>query len=355
MIFFVIILIALMVGGMTAAKKGEFFEDYCSPQNTGTINGIFSVLIFLSHAVYYVKPDGVWDEPYFVLKTFLGQLVVVTYLFYSGFGIMESYKKKGTPYIKAMPVHRLFKTWYHFAIVLLMYAFVSMGIRGLEYSVKDIILAFTGYTTLGNSNWYMFVTFSLYIIVVAVFLLLRKSKALAVAGTCVVTALFAYWEFKIGLGSQWYNTVMCFPAGMVFSLVKPYLDKVLMKNDLMWYGGFTAIFVLFGFFSQNRGDSVIHHSLFAIFFALTVTVMMMKVQIRSTVLDWFSQHIFSFFILQRIPMLVLRHYGYAKEPYFYIIMSFFLTIVMSVFFDAAMDKLDSIIFKPRKKKALAEK
>ena len=354
MIFFIVILIAIIISGMTAAKKGEFFEDYCSPRNTGTINGIFSILIILSHAVTYVKLDGVWDEPYFSMRTFLGQLIVVTYLFYSGFGIMESYKKKGIPYIKALPVQRLFRTWYHFAIVIVMYAIVSIGIRGLEYTPLQIALSFTGFETLGNSNWYMFVTFVLYIIIVAVFLLLRKSKVLAVAGVCVVTALFAYWEIKIGLASQWYNTVMCFPAGMVFSLVKPYLDKVLMKNDLVWYGGFTAIFVLFGFFSQNRGESVVHHSLFAIFFALTVTVMMMKVQIRSTILDWFSQHIFSFFILQRIPMLLLRHYGFAKEPYFYIIMSFFLTVVMSMFFDAAMDKLDSVILKPRKKKEIKE-
>lgn len=355
MIFFIIILIALMVGGMTATKKGEFFEDYCSPQNTGTINGIFSVLIFLRHVGSYVSLDGIWNEAFFSFDNYIAQLVVATYLFYSGFGIMESYKKKGTPYIKAMPFHRLFKTWYHFAIVMVMYAVVSIGIRGLEYSPKEIILAFTGYTTLGNSNWYMFVTFALYIIVIIALLIFRKSKLLGVAGVLVLTGLFAYWEFKIGLGSRWYNTIMCFPAGMIFSLCKPYVDKLLMKNDVIWYGTFLSLFVAFGYFSQNRNDSLINYNLFAIFFALTITAMMMKVQIRSTVLDWFSQHIFSFFILQRIPMLVLRHYGYAKEPYFYIIMSFFLTIVMSVFFDAAMDKLDSIIFKPRKKKELAEK
>ena len=354
MIFFIIILIAIIGGGMTAAKKGEFFEDYCSPRNTGTINGIFSILIILSHAVTYVKLDGIWDEPYFALRTFLGQLVVVTYLFYSGFGIMESYKKKGTPYIKAMPVHRLFKTWYHFAIVIVMYAIVSIGIRGLEYTPLQVALSFTGYETLGNSNWYMFVTFALYIIIVACFLIFRKSKVLALAGVFALTGLFVFWETKMGLASQWYNTVFCFPAGMLFSLVKPYVDKLFMKNDLIWFSGFTALFVLFGFFSQNRGESLLFHSLFAIFFALTVTVMMMKVQIKSTILDWFAQHIFSFFILQRIPMLLLRHYGFAKDPYFYIIMSFFITVVMSMLCDAAMDKLDSIIFKPRKKKEIKE-
>ena len=109
MLVYIFILIAIICSGLTAAKKNEFFKDYCSPKNTATINGIFSVLIFLSHSVQYVKLDGVLDAPYFDLRSFLGQLVVVTYLFYSGYGIMESARKKGTAYIKAMPKNRLFK------------------------------------------------------------------------------------------------------------------------------------------------------------------------------------------------------------------------------------------------------
>lgn len=353
MIFFIVILIAIICSGMTAAKKGEFFADYCSPKNTGTINGIFSVLIFLSHIVTYIDFDSPWDEPYMAFRAFMGQLVVATYLFYSGYGIMESYKKKGHSYAMSIPFHRLFKTWYHFAIVICMFAVVSIGIRKLEYTPAEVVLGFTGYVSLGNSNWYMFVTFALYVIVFLSFFIMRKSKTLAVCLVFVLTVALALWENEMGLANTWFNTVFCFPAGMVFSLVKPYADKILMKNDLVWFAGFTACLVVFGFFSQNRGESIIHHNLFAIFFAVTVTVMMMKIQIRSTILDWFSQHIFSFFILQRIPMLLLRHYGYAHEPYFYVIMCFFITVVMSMFFDAVMDKLDSFIFKPRKKKEIA--
>ena len=51
-------------------------------------------------------------------------------------------------------------------------------------------------------------------------------------------------------------------------------------------------------------------------------------------------------------MLLIRHLGFANREYFFIITSFFGTILLSVLFDAAMDKLDSIIFKPRKKKEI---
>ena len=196
---FVFILIVLICSGLSVAKKNEFYSDYCSPKNTNTINAIFSILIFLSHAVTYVKLDGILDSPYFEFRSFLGQLVVVTYLFFSGFGIMESIKKKGTPYVKAMPLNRFFKLWYHFAIVILLYTVVSVGIAGKKYSIFHWLLSFTGLKAIGNSNWYLFVTFALYIIVIVSFLVFRKSQKFALASVCILSVGFVILEKKMEL------------------------------------------------------------------------------------------------------------------------------------------------------------
>ncbi len=344
MLVYIFILIAIICSGLSAAKKNEFFKDYCSPKNTATINGIFSVLIFLSHSVQYLKLDGVLDSPYFNLRSFLGQLVVVTYLFYSGFGIMESARKKGTAYIKVMPKNRLFKLWYHFAIVVILYIITAI-ITGRKLDLLKTIFAFTGITSVGNSNWYMFVTFAMYIIIIAAFLIFKKSNRLALVGVFVLTCSFAYAEYKLGLASRFYNTIFCFPAGMLFSELKPYIDKALMKNDITWYTGFTLIGGLFIFFSHNRDSSLIHHSLFAILGALLVTVALMKINISSSILDWFGEHIFSFFILQRIPMAILKFAGVNKIPVAFIIIAFFSTVLLAMLFDTAMDKLDKRFFK----------
>ena len=344
MLIYIFILIAIICSGLTAAKKNEFFKDYCSPKNTATINGIFSVLIFLSHSVQYLKLDGVLDGPYFDLRNFLGQLVVVTYLFYSGYGIMESARKKGTAYIKDMPKNRLFKLWYHFGIVVILYI-ITAFITGRKLDLLKTILAFTGLTSVGNSNWYMFVTFAMYIIIIVAFLIFRKSNKPALLGVFVLTGVFAYVEYKAGLASRFYNTIFCFPAGMLFSELKPYVDKALMKNDITWYSGFTVIGAVFIFFSHNRDASLIHHSLFAILGALLITVAFMKINVSSSILDWFGEHIFSFFILQRIPMALLKFAGINKIPVAFIIFSFFSTVLLAMLFDTAMDKLDKKIFK----------
>ena len=350
MIVFVLILTAVICSGLTVSKKNEFYGDYCSPKNTSAINAVFSILIFLSHAVQYIKPTGVLDEPYMDFRAFHGQLVVVTYLFFSGYGIMESIKKKGTDYVKAMPVNRLFKLWYHFAIAVLMFTAVSVGIAHKEYTLSRWLLAFVGLRSVGNSNWYLFATFTLYILVIISFLIFKKSKKAALLCMCLLTVALVLFEMtigerKLGLTIYYYNTILCFPLGMVFSMLKPYFDKIFMKNDILWFFGFSASVLLFAYFSQNRNENFPYYVLFT-FFALAVIVFfMMKVNIKSSVLDWFGQHIFSFFILQRIPMIILTHFGYNKDVNFFIIVSFFGTVFLAVIFDAFTDKLDSIIFK----------
>ena len=151
-IFFVVMINNRLKG------TNAFFTDYSSPAQTTSINGIFVLLVFLSHAAQYVKLNGVMDKPYDLLKTFLGQLVVVTFLFFSGYGMMESIRKKGKAYVKSIPGRRLFKVWYHFAIAMIFYVILNLSL-GRSYGVKTTLLAFTGWSSIAEYK-YLFVVIS---------------------------------------------------------------------------------------------------------------------------------------------------------------------------------------------------
>lgn len=357
MFVFIIIVIALLAAGFSTCKADEFYRDYMAPKNTASVNGIFSILIFISHATQYIQTTGVLDKPYMALRGYLGQLVVVTYLFFSGYGIMESIKKKQMGYVKSIPSKRLFRLWYHFAIVIVM--FLGLGLLiGKDFTLNQVLLSFTGMKSLGNSNWYMFVTFALYIIVFISFFIFRKHHWLGVIGTFVLTAGFVLLERELDLTVTFYNTIFCFPVGMLFSMVKPYWDKLLMKNDVCWFSAFALIGAAFMYFADHKSvpiftdqknEAFIHYSLFAIFFGLLVTLLMMKTKVESSVLDWFGQHIFSFFILQRIPMIFLDHINLSSKPMVFIVCSFIGTVTLAVIFDKCIDKLDSLIFRKREK------
>ena len=76
--------------GAKFVKSGEFNSDYMSKDTTGAINGIFVLLVFMCHISGYMKLGGSSDTIWLDLKSWLGQLVVVTFLFYSGYGMMCS-------------------------------------------------------------------------------------------------------------------------------------------------------------------------------------------------------------------------------------------------------------------------
>ena len=81
--------------------SNEYFLDYMDLENTSHIKGIFVwIIIFHHNRSYYPKKIH-----YFYMKILnsIGQKMVSLFLFYSGYGIIESIKKKGLLYVKSLP------------------------------------------------------------------------------------------------------------------------------------------------------------------------------------------------------------------------------------------------------------
>jgi hypothetical protein len=231
-----------------------------------------------------------------------------------------------------------------------MYIVLSF-ITKTEYTLDRYLIAFTGLKSIGNSCWYMFVTFALYIIVIIGFSIFRKSQKLGFVATVLLIVGFVYFEKNVmKLDVIFYDTILCFPLGMIFAMVKPYIDKILMKNDIIWTIALCGIFTLFMYFAQHKRDTLNHLIVFYGLIPVVITVLMMKVNIKSSVLDWFGNHIFSFFMLQRIPMILLKHLGYNGNSYLFIAVSFLASVVISTIFDECMVMLDKVIFKKKAQK-----
>ncbi len=344
MLIFALIVLMLVLGGVKLAKKGEFHRDYAAPAQTGTVNGIFTLLIFLSHASSYFTPAGTLGEPYLTLHTYLGQFVVVPFLFYSGFGITESFAKKGRDYYRGFAKNRLLRTWVHFAAAVVLYILLN-AVLGISYGTKQTLLAFTGWTTIGNSNWYMLATFALYLFILAAFAIPRLPRAVSVALTLVLTLLFIRFEKFMGLPRHYYDTMLCFPAGMIFSLVKPWFDKAVMCHDTVWALALTAVFAGFYYCGATRLYAEWRYTAWLLCGMLLILLITMKVKIAGDILDWFGHHVFGIYILQRLPMIFLAHYGRAANWCSFVLISFVSAVALAVLFDFFTEKLDGWLFK----------
>ncbi len=348
MLVFVFIVALIVFYEMKIANSNEFHKDYISPKSTSSVNGLFTILIFLSHSVQYIDLGGVLDKPYATMKSCLGQMVVVTFLFYSGYGIMESIKKKGTDYVKAIPFKRFFKVLYHMAIAVTMFVIINL-ILGIKYDLKRTVLAYTGWTSIGNSNWYIFAVLVLYVITFISFMIFRKNHYLAVIGVTALSAAYVYILMVYDIDSWYYDTVIMFAIGMWYSLFRDKIEKVIMKSDLIYIVGGGCAVALYYLFYLKRKSGIEWYTAWAIMFMALVVLFTMKMKIGNRILEWFGSHVFSVYILQRIPMIILKHFGLNEShKYAFIVVSFFATIVLAAVFDTVIAKLDSLIYSPKK-------
>ena len=90
--------------------------------------------------------------------------------------------------------------------------------------------------------------------------------------------------------------------------------------------------------------------MWVILFMALIVLFTMKVKIGNAVLSFFGSHVFSIYILQRIPMIIFSKLGLdSYNKYLFVVLCFIITVIMAVAFDKLTDRLDSAVFGKLKK------
>ena len=192
--------VVLLVGAKPCFKKLN--KDYISREQTQCINGFFVLIVFLRHIKGYIEL-GAFDRVFSKVDSWTGQLIVVPFLFFSGYGIMLSISKKGKPYVNSVMTKRFVKVWAHFALAVCLFVVVNL-VLGKHHTPKKIILSLIGWDGIGNSNWYIFDTLVLYTLTFISFRPFIKKKKLALYFMFLLTgaAIFAMARSMIHTESQ---------------------------------------------------------------------------------------------------------------------------------------------------------
>lgn len=349
MVFALIALAVLCVIGIRFAKPKQLHSGYIDIEQTTAINGIFVILVVFSHFAQYSPYRNPLDAPYNELRNILGQLVVSTFLFYSGYGVCCSIRKKGRSYVNSIPWKRFCKVLLHFDIAIGIFMIVNL-LTGKSYSIKTVLLSLFGWSAVGNSNWYIFAVLAAYLITFIAFEIFGEKSLGAVI---TVTALsFVYiFVMRIFKESWWYDTFLCYAAGMWFCLLKDKLDALLKKHYWLYWVmliGCAAAWYPAFIHRQN----ILLYELHAILFVLFFVLLCMKVRITNPVLNWFGKNVFGIYVLQRIPMRLFGMIPAIKAlPYVHLALSFAATVVLAYLFKLMTDAIDGVLF-DRKRKAV---
>ncbi len=340
MITFYIGVLFLSLWGIKFKRHG-FFADFTSKEQSNSIKGIFILFVFIRHILQYIIQSGynfsnILEKLFLKIDSQLDQLIVVMFLFYSGFGVMESILHKGFPYIKEMPLKRILPTLLNFDIAVLAFFILNLTL-GIEMSPKEVALSFVAWDSLGNSNWYIFDIILCYITTWISFLITAKHKALCIRKSNYFS-LFIFIVILIILGLTkkiwWYNTLFSFFAGVLFSQKKEVVVPLLKKHYPILCIASTILF--FSLHSIHNNTFGLKFNLESIVFTLSIILFSMKIKINNKALQWLGKNLFPLYIYQRLVMILLYEMDNGifvkNHPVFYMSICFVSMILIAAFY-----------------------
>ena len=318
-------------------------ENYLSVDNTLPVKGVFIIMVFFSHFKSYVSLVSAADQLLIAVVSLFGQAMVAMFLFYSGYGIMESIRKKSQSYIKSMPRKRILATLVRFDIAVLLYLLVCF-IIGEKLTCSRVLYSFVAWDSLGNSNWYIFTVLVLYSITYLIFRWVNsEKKALILLSSVVFAVIMLVSRFEIK-PLHWYDTAMCYVLGMWYSVYRKTMESFL-KNKVVY---FVLVSFLSGLWLWMKGRNLFYPAAQQSFsnavFALLIVFLTMRIRIKNPVLDWCGKYLFELYMLQRIPMILLSAAGLNQSVVLYFMLCGVVTCFMVKPFKKVTDTLLMIVF-----------
>lgn len=301
------ILLGLLVLSKLRFKFNGYYSDYLSFDTTNAIKGIFIALVFINHAIPYIYDSGyVFDDSivsklFLISNSFVGQWIVAMFLFYSGYGVMESISKKGQEYVNSLPSKRILTTLVNFDIAVALFAIISFFTPN-NYTIKDYLLSLIGWESVGNSNWYIFVIMICYSITYLCFRNFSIKKKYIHASSVGCFIFFTILLLSILKPSWWYDTMLCFATGIFYSIFRQHVESIAQR----YYWQILSLLVILMFFLikiSYNGNGLVYN-IFCIVFCLLIIILSMKIRINNPILIWAGKNLFPLYIYQRIPMII---------------------------------------------------
>lgn len=338
----------VFVFGMKVVPEKTGNKQYMSKDQTGAINGFFVLLVFFRHFAQYNDLGGMYDDVFLCVNRHLNQMIVVPFLFYSGYGMMTGIMKKGRSYVTGVLTKRLPGLFLRFNLLLTGYLALRI-LSGKIPSVRNVLLSMIGWESLGNSNWYMFGVFTLYLLLFASFIWLPDytNRIWLLAGCCVLSALTAaavFVQMRMDRPYYTYNTLIMFSLGCFFAVLRGEIE-VFLKKPFWYAGGFLLTAGLYIFFYRNRWNYGIEgYTLWAVAFMTLIVLFSFRTRIGNPVLKWLGEHVFPIYVLQRLPMIVLGGIPFMLEnPIIYFICSLSATILLSVLYETVIYRFGALL------------
>lgn len=204
---------------------------------------------------------------------------------------MESINKKGNPYIKSIPVKRILSVLFRFDTALVLFIIIWIIEEKRMFSLVKLIEALIGLSSFGNSCWYIFAILLEYVFTYLSFRFIKNNNIsfmiLLSFNLIYIPIIFFFRE------SSYYNTVLCYPLGVFWSMYGQKICCIINKNFKNYISCFLVVigaFFIVWLYEWNIVDKSIISIIFSLIMGLLFTILFvfitMKVQFHNNILNW---------------------------------------------------------------------
>ncbi len=340
MLIFFLLFVAVCFWGISRPDGGGFVPDYMSKTKSTAVKGIFVILVFFRHFVNY-NHLGPWQSDSVIVSFIraIGPLMVTMFLFYSGYGVMESIKNKGWTYVKNMPVQRILRVLFEFDIAVVLYILLNWAL-GIRMTAVQIMKSFVALATVGNSNWYIVAIIACYLFTYLSFSLWRKNNVISLALTSILCIGFSFVIRNFYDGEN-YQTMICYAAGLWFSLKQKGIEQIIRRGS-RYYLAFGIVAVLF-IAAAGSTPSYVLFAIKALSFTGIIVLLTMNVTFGNPILNLLGRWVFSFYILQRLPMRLVNSLGFmGSNVYLSFVFCLAATIGLAWAFQHLLKQIDHL-------------
>ena len=302
--------------GSKFSKKGEWNEEYFTLQQTSVIKGFCAIGIILHHCSQ--RNAAGWIPSVFIIHGLdffvdIGYLFVAVFLFFSGYGLYVSYKKKDN-YFKYYFSRRFFP-------VVLAYITTSL----VYYLYGGIKSSYT---------WYIAAILICYFLFYIGFKFFKNeyiSLSIVLFGIVVYCVTLAKLEY----GGWWYNTIGLFFVGLIFAkyekniigfFKKAYIPfliiAIILTLVFKYYGRYyeTAVYFVEGTSKYDLYNSliIIYRFLAGVCFTLSIILISLKCKFNNKLLTFYETISLEFYLIQGlfVQMFSFSYFDVAKPLYY---------------------------------------
>ena len=343
-ILFLFVLMLLFVSPDSSCRSASSALSY---ERMLPWKGLCVLLILLSHYTGYI-PTVPEDDVYLLIRTGMGQTVVVLFFFAAGYGMTLKLAAHGKQYLLRI-LKKAALLWFTGAVSVLLMIPVQY-LRGRAYDLSTLLLAFVPVVNLGNSPWFIFAMILCYLFFLASSIpyALRSSTPSLLALLLLHSLLCAGYIavlMHLGFEEYWYDTVLLFPFGILCAILQLHLPAKWSHGPLSRTAMLALTVTAVAYFYCYQTQSFFLHELYMTASCCLILSCALLYTPGSRILRFMGQHALVIYLFQRFPMILFYETGLLDMvPH----LGFFPTLCCTCLIAQFTDKVKESVFRKEK-------